>query len=299
MKNIIKRLLINRKYIINQANSITGCVLAAFGTLDMIVSFSDYLSEEMKLVRRILFAGLIIIVIWFIALLVMSVSTLRKRRIEILDVGNNHHVYVQYGDVFSSEEVVNSSQRRNIVVPVNRCFDTIVDDNIISSTTLHGKALKMVYRDTQFNESTLSDYIQNNLECEQKIESKLLSQDEKRAGNLKRYPVGSVAEVKVSNTRFFFFLGLSTFNYDLKAETKETEYYVSLMKLLEYCNARSQGFPVVMPLIGTGLSRTNYSERDILEFLISFLKMNKKLIDCDIHIVISNNRMDSISITEL
>lgn len=55
----------------------------------------------------------------------------------------------------------------------------------------------------------------------------------------------------------------------------------------------------MIPLIGTGLSRTNYSERDILEFLISFLKMNKKLIDCDIHIVISNNRMDSISITEL
>lgn len=47
---------------------------------------------------------------------------------------------------------------------------------------------------------------------------------------------------------------------------------VAIQRLIEYCNARSQGYPIVMPLIGAGLSKTKNDERSILEFIVKLLK---------------------------
>ena len=52
-----------------------------------------------------------------------------KNKYEVLELNGGYHVYVQYGDLFSEAEVTNPSMRRNIVIPVNRCFDTKVDDD--------------------------------------------------------------------------------------------------------------------------------------------------------------------------
>lgn len=52
-----------------------------------------------------------------------------KKRYEILNVGNDHHVYVQYGDIFSGD--ITEDSFRNIVIPVTRCFDTIIDERDI------------------------------------------------------------------------------------------------------------------------------------------------------------------------
>lgn len=70
-------------------------------------------------------------------------------------------------------------------------------------------------------------------------------------------------------------------------------------RMLEYCYTRSQGFPIVMPLIGAGQSRTGNNERAILEYLIGLLKMNKDLIMSDVHIVVRNSGKETIPITEL
>ncbi|MDA1379583.1 DUF6430 domain-containing protein [Plesiomonas shigelloides subsp. oncorhynchi] len=42
---------------------------------------------------------------------------------------------VYYGNLFDAQEI--------IVIPVNEYFDTIVDDKIISSKTVHGKFIKI------------------------------------------------------------------------------------------------------------------------------------------------------------
>lgn len=80
-------------------------------------------------------------------------------------------------------------------------------------------------------------------------------------GNLTRYPVGTFAEIEDNkNNIIYFFLALSKLNSALKAETSEEEHMLALLKLLKYIDARSQGMPVVLPLIGRFLSRTNISE---------------------------------------
>lgn len=94
-------------------------------------------------------------------------------------------------------------------------------------------------------------------------------------------------------------MALSTFDQGLTAHTTQEEYVLAMQRLIEYCNSRSQGYPVVMPLIGGGLSKTRNSERAIIEYVVKLLKMNKNLITNDIHIVVRNSGRDVIPITEL
>ena len=71
------------------------------------------------------------------------------------------------------------------------------------------------------------------------------------------------------------------------------------MRMLIYNNKRSQGRPLYVPLVGAGAANTQKEERDILEYLVKLIKMNKKLINCDLYIVIRDNAKDSIRITNL
>ncbi len=48
---------------------------------------------------------------------------------------------VKFGDIFSEEY---KSKNVVIAIPVNRCFDTIVNDKLISSNTLHGKVINKI-----------------------------------------------------------------------------------------------------------------------------------------------------------
>lgn len=54
-----------------------------------------------------------------------------------------------------------------------------------------------------------------------------------------------------------------------------------------------------MPLIGAGLSKTKNDERSILEFIVKLLKMNKKIINSDVHIIVRNSGKETVSISEL
>ena len=182
------------------------------------------------------------------------------------------------------------------MIPVNRCFDTIIDDDLISSNTLHGIAMKRLYADGTFTKETLNDKIKEYLKDRKIKPEKTLNKISKRSGNLERYPVGTVAEVNVSEKVNYFFFGLTWFDQQLHANTSIEDYVLASIRLLEFCNKRSQGFPVVIPLIGTGAANTQRDAQLMLEFFVKLIKMNKVLINCDIHIVIKDGCKDEIGI---
>lgn len=290
---------INIKYIAKLATQWTGTIFALLGFLGTFVSLGDLLAGQIELYIRIGISALILIIVWLLAFIGNSIYICCKRRFDVLDAGNNHHVYVQYGDIFSTKEVSQNNQKRNVVIPVNRCFDTIVDDDLISSNTLHGKAMQKLYATGIYTAETLNQAIQSNLVSADGHTESLEIKD-KRSGNLKRYPVGTVAEVKVDEKLNYFFLGLTCFDKNLHANVSEEEYALALVKLLEFCEIRSQGFPVVMPLVGAGAANNvQKSERDILDYLVMFIKMNRRFINCDIHIVIRDSGKGSIGIADV
>lgn len=291
-------IILNKKYIAKLATHWTSGLFAFLGLIGTFASLSDLLDSSLSIQCRIGISIGILAGVWILFFIVCSLYVYKKRQIEVVELNNGHHIYVQYGDVFSEDEVLNPQERRNIVIPVNRCFDTLVDNDLVSSSTLHGIAMNRLYRENGFNPNTLGDAINNNLNLQQ-VSYDNLSTVDKRKGNLKRFPAGTVAEIRISEQCTYFFLGLSKFDKNLKASTSEEEYVLAMMRLLEFCNERSQQFPVVMPLIGAGLSRTKKSEKDILNYIIGLVKMNKELINYDLHIIVRDNGKESIAITDL
>ena len=295
----MKKAWINKKYITGLACKWTVMLFSLLGFVGTFVSLNDIIPNNWKFRYKMLFSIIIIIIIFLIFWILCAFWFERQKWIEVFEGNNGCHIYVQYGDIFSPNEVRSPNQRRNVIIPVNRCFDTIIDDDLVSSRTLHGIAFRKLYSSGKYNEDSLNTALYTDLNIRQRLVPEDISNNEKRRGNLKRYSLGTVAEIVGESDCTYFFIALSTFDYNLSSHATQEEYVLTMQRMIEYCYSRSQGFPVVMPLIGAGQSRIGNNEREILEYIIGLFKMNKDLIMSDIHIVVRNSGKDTISITGL
>lgn len=295
----MKKVWLNKKYIAKLATRWTCGVFSILGFIGTFASLSDLFPEAWSIWNKVLIGAIILASIWIASFALYAIWFSRQKWIEVFEANNDCHVYVQYGDVFSGDEVDKPNERRNVVIPVNRCFDTIVDNDLVSTKTLHGIAFKKLYATGQYDENSLNTELQKDLFTRQGLIPTSISENAKRRGNLQRYDVGSVAEITTTGNCTYFFMALSTFDYGLTAHTTREDYVLAMQRLTEYCNARAQGYPVVIPLVGAGMSKTKNSERAILEYTVKLLKINKDLITNDIHIVVRNSGKETIPITEL
>lgn len=297
MKALIKRLWINRKYCYNLAIKWTGAIFTLWSVIALFVPFDEIIRKDTQWYIKLLIALIIVTMVFVVTYIIGIFIALNKNVVELIEVGDNHHVYVQYGNVFSHTILGKStlSNKRNILISANRCFDTIVDNDLISNNSLHGTAINNLV-----SNSIAIDKIDKEIQKQLKNENyTILQRCDKPRGNLKRYPEGVVVEIKESNEITYFFLGLASFDKQLHPYITDVEYVNAMIKALKYCFARNQGYPVIIPLIGGGRSETKKEEKDILEFLVKLIQINKQSINCDIHIVIRETAKDTISITNL
>ena len=295
----LKKVILNKKYICKLSFRLTAIAFSFLGFIGTFVSLADLVPAKWNVWFKLLFSFAIFCGIWIISFLCCALVFSCKNRISVFEANNGHHVYVEYGDILDDNILEDTSEKRNIVIAVNRCFDTMVDNDLVSNKSIHGIAFNKLYESRLYDSDTLNDCIQKDLIERQQLKPKDLQREEKRRGNLKRYDVGTVAEIKKSDVCKFFCLGLSYFDRDLTAHTSKDDYVLAMQKMIEYCYARSQGDAVIIPLIGAGLSKTKYGERAILEYLVKSLKLNKDFIVSDIYIVVRNSGKETIPITEL
>lgn len=291
-KEIFKQIILNFKYIAKKTSIWTSYVVAATQFLCFLNDFNDIFPNELKFINRALISIGVVAIIWLIMFFIISYIVLKNHIVEVINDGSNNHLYVEYGDLLEK-----TNEKRNIVITANRCFDTIVDDDIIASGTIHGKAIKKICV-SDFTEQMLNEALQKDL-SKRRINPEIeLTLDEKRKGNLKRYPAGTIAEFKKHNDDniTYFFLGMSAFNKDLHAETSDMEYVSTIQSLIEYCNTRSQKIPIYMPIIGSHALNNKKKERELLEYIVNVFRFNKNLINTDIHIVVYKGRRDEVSI---
>ena len=69
--------------------------------------------------------------------LLISFYTIRKKKKLSVNLTTHVEANVFYGDLFQNNDI--------IVIPVNEYFDTVVDEKIISSNTLHGCFIKQFF----------------------------------------------------------------------------------------------------------------------------------------------------------
>lgn len=292
----MKRIWINRAHIAKITNAIIGSLYAFLGFIGILVPLDEVLPKSVTIWRKILISCSSLVGFWLICFAITALILSRKKHFKILDANGGHALYLQYGDIFDSGEVLNPNERRNIVIPVNRCFDTIVDNRLVSEQTIHGIAFKKLYASGKYSEETLNQAIQKRLN---NIAYKDIPKQEKPEGNTKRFPLGTIVDLPICEKEHYFLWALSTFNSNLKAHTSMKEYVLAVQKLVEACNLESEGFPVLIPLVGAGLSRTKKEQYDILSFLVSMFKINRTEINSDIHIIILENIKKEVSIMNI
>lgn len=296
VKSVYRQIKINFSYLAKSALVLTTSAIAAFQILGFLCDFDNIFPDGTSFLKRLFISALVVAVIWGIMFAIKCKCVLTKEKVVVIDADNGHHVYVEYGDLFET-----TGEYKNIVITANRCFDTLVDNDLISETTIHGMAVKRICTNG-YTAEMLNDALQNDLLINRQTKpNRTLSTKDKRKGNLKRYPAGSIAEFKnpSDDKTTYFFVGMSTFNSDLHPETSDEEYVVTIQSLIEHCNSRSQRFPIYMPIIGTHGRNNKKSERELLEYMVSAFRINKHLINTDIHIVVYSGCRESVSIYNL
>ena len=75
------------------------------------------------------------------------------------------------------------------------------------------------------------------------------------------------------------------------------DFFQTFAKMLENISVNSEGYPFVLPVVGSGLSNTELSEQDLLDFLMKSLKLYRNSFNTDVHVVVYHKKKKLISIT--
>lgn len=292
IKQSVKWLKLNIKYTLKKSFFWTSMVISIFKVFGFLCDFNNIFPKDLEFIKRLLISVGVVAGLWLLIFIMCCAYIRMKKRVIVLDAGNEHYVYVEYGDLFEQKE--NNSI---IIITANRCFDTIVDDDLISNATIHGMAINNIVANGCSQEE-LNAVLRSDLRAKGNKPEVILDRSQKRKGNLERYPVGTIAEFK-QNKITYFFLGMSAFDSKLHPSTTDEEYVLTIQRVLQYCCDRSQRQPIYMPIIGTSGMDIKRSERMLLEYMVKTIQMNDNIINADIHIVIYYTRRLDISIQGL
>ena len=294
-----KRFKINLEIICKNASSWTGAVYAALGFVAMFSSLEPVF-ESLGITTfwcKLLVSVGILAGVFLICFVVATIVVWRKKQVKVLEGIDGHSVYVVYGDLFDTHVVPSGTKRRNVCFAVNRCFDTVVDNKLISEETLHGMAFKKLYDSGTFTPASLDSAIKASII--QGAKSKMLTIKQKPAGNLKRYEVGTGADLEISESLHYFLIGIGKMNENLKNKAENGDYCLAIQKMIEFFDTYSQGYPVLMPIVGAGLTRLGQDPSDLLKYLIQCLALNKSHLSSDVYIVLREEDREKISIANL
>ncbi|EMI8339054.1 TPA: hypothetical protein SMR96_000985 [Proteus mirabilis] len=120
-------------------------------------------------------------------IIIASLYLSRERNSININISPKVKLTIKYNDIFSEKGIV--------IIPVNDYFDTLVDDEIISRNTLHGKFINKFYSD---DINQLNNQIKKELRNHhgEKIPSR-------KHGNKVRYPLGTTIKIRRDDQVFF------------------------------------------------------------------------------------------------
>ena len=165
---------------------------------------------------------------------------------------NNSTIEISAGDVFQSEGLK--------IIAFNEYFDTQVDENIISSQTLNGQFIKKYAHDVE----SLDHLIQENQHAQ---ECKIKVNQNRLVGKQIQYKLGTIVPMDD-----FFILAFSKFDNQNRAYLEMNDYTACLMNMWNECDIHYGGRSIVLPLLGSGITRfhgyENITDQELLEIIL-------------------------------
>lgn len=149
------------------------------------------------------------------------------------------------------------------VISTNSTFDTSISRGLISAKSLQGQFTGEYYDKEEHLDSDLTDALAEE-------ESMLLDDD--RKGKKEKYEIGTVAKV-CPKQQIVYLVAIAHMNKEGRAESTFEAVLESLGKLWNFIAERGELEPLVVPVLGTGLTRLAEVTREemIKEIIKSFI----------------------------
>jgi Domain of unknown function (DUF6430) len=225
-----------------------------FAIVTTVLTFFD-LNGKCKIK---LFIGLIVLSIIYILIYIVVKSGLKEITLNI----NGSLIEITSGDIFKQDPDCYK------VIAFNEFFDTKVDDNIISSNSLNGMYLLKRYP----NNKDIID-LDNRIANDPRLKIKEEGVHRKLGGKTTRYELGSIFK-----DNDYFLVAFSKFNEKNEANLRLAEYATCLLKFWDEVNGLYNRKTVVLPLLGSGITRHkdfNATNQELLEVIIWTFKISK------------------------
>lgn len=191
------------------------------------------------------------------------------------------------GDIFSIKKGV-------VVIPFNDYFDTLVDNKVVGSGTLHGMFVNKFRK--EHPEINLDEEIRKSLSAYEYKEKK----DRQIEGKQYKYPLAAVARVSVSPELHYYLLAATEFNWENHPIDQPEKYSYILQKLYKFINTNCSGLPVYIPIIGTGQMGLDLTKEDVLFEMIHNMMLVKPYVTrSGSNIVIYKGDMPEISLNRI
>ncbi|MFC0559024.1 macro domain-containing protein [Halalkalibacter alkalisediminis] len=203
---------------------------------------------------------------------------------------NGSNFEIVSGDIFNQE----SNDFK--VIAFNEYFDTEVDNSLIAETSLNGQYIMKFY-----SEENDLQKLDEDISTSPRLQANIAEKGVVRplGGKTTRYELGSIYKDKD-----FFLVAFSKFNDKNEANLRLTEYATCLLKFWDEVNTLYNQQTVVIPLLGTGITRHkdfDASNQELLEVLIWTFKISKVKFKepSKIKIVIRGEQKDNINFYSL
>lgn len=292
IRKTLKRIKLNLKFILSKFTIIASSVFGLVSILQLFVDWSIFGIENDIRFKIIILVFLV--VLCFIAALVWGLHSSKEKTILFED---DIKIVVRYDDLMKIAFPQKTQTERIVVIAVNCCYDTIVNDNIIHAGSVHGQFLNK-YVDSDKKRHMLDAEIEKSLNSFG-FDYKEISKTDKREGKRKRYPLGSVARIKGQNGVTFFLLALTQFDVNCNAHCDKHQYFECMLKLFEYYDKHGQGKELYLYPMGTAMSRTGMTQEEALQSIVLLTRISKNYLKTKTTIVVDEKRKNKLSITNL
>lgn len=225
---------------------------------------------------------------WFLAFLILPTiffacwKVYPKDEITFTFHNTNTKVKILFGDLFKQKGV--------IVIGVNEFFDSSLGKPV-SPNSLHGYFIQKILGGKQslFDSAVESELVGTPFETIDRAE-----------GKNKRYSIGTTVKIDFAEKNYLLF-ALSKTNERFEAYSTPSIILEALNGLMNKARSECNGDILVLPLVGTGLSRSGISPKYIIELiLIAILNSTKEgEVSNEINIILRPELMKEIDLNDL
>lgn len=189
-------------------------------------------------------------------------------------------ITIKVGDIFAEQGLK--------VIPCNEYFDTQVDDVIIARNTLNGKMLQNHVADIEEVKKDINDAVQDSTKLP----------PPKKKGEKWLFPLGRIIRHKD-----FAMLSFTHFNDQNEAYILAEEYEQCLLRMWTELRRVYAGEPIVLPLIGSGITDIDgIQEKDntfLLRCMFCTLRSSKLIPDTGVTVVLTDDVMETIDMNTI